>query len=111
MDIGHIILECHKNSVLDLTYKHFTDNDVFRLLMFCQKENFQIMTLNLSLNKITDIGAKYLSQSETIIKLNLCNNKITDIGVKILSTTKTIVNLNLGCNNITDVGGEIFIRE
>jgi hypothetical protein len=54
-----------------------------------RRQNTKILTLNLSCNKISDVGAsclaKALRTNRTLLSLNLAQNFITDAGAKAFS--------------------------
>eukprot|EP01084_Bolivina_argentea_P280475 479667_1 len=90
------------------------DDETVHILMGGLQQNNTITTLDLSYNKISDVGARRLSaflskKDNVLMALNLNNNQINDEGVThIASTLKNkhlqLIELDLSLNNVSDAG-------
>jgi hypothetical protein len=83
MDVKNIVDTCYKDGILNLYSNIVTDDILQGVLTYLTENENKYLKFNLISNKITDIGAKYLSESRTITTLDLVSNEITDIGGKI----------------------------
>ncbi|CAM4958263.1 unnamed protein product [Rotaria socialis] len=97
------IAECQDQPELDLGWSHLTDQDMSIVAYYCLYNNKTLLKLNLSSNKIGEIGAHYLADAlysnNTLTVLNLENNQIGDKGARSLSDAikhnKTLKELRL----------------
>lgn len=66
-------------------------------------ENTSIQILNVKINEITYVGAKYLAKMN-LIKLKISDNKIGNAGINALIKNKKIIHLSAKYNKIKDAG-------
>ena len=93
------------------------DDETIHILMGGLQQNNTISTLDLSYNKISDVGARrlstFLSNSDNVLMiLNLGNNQINDEGVGYIASTlknkqnSHLIELDLSLNNVNDDGAK-----
>ena len=93
------------------------DDETIHILMGGLQQNNTITTLDLSYNKISDVGARrlstFLSKSDNgLTILNLGNNQINDEGVGYIASTlknkqnSHLIELDLSLNNVNDDGAK-----
>ncbi len=88
----------------NLTFKHneLDDNGAFVLSQLFSS-NKTLISVNLSYNKITDVGAEKLAENSTLKTLVLTKNKIGNVGAKAFLDNSSLQSLCLVLNDkITD---------
>merc|ERR1711934_1193021 len=89
------------------------DDDLLEIL----SQNFSLTHLDLSHNKLSDVGAQmlseYLSQPCTLMYLNLADNQIYGEGGLLLGRAlhynSTLCELNMRLNRLGDMGGRVLL--
>ncbi|XP_028719950.1 nucleotide-binding oligomerization domain-containing protein 1 isoform X1 [Peromyscus leucopus] len=108
--LSFVLHHFHRQLALDLDNNNLNDYGVQEL----QPCFSRLTVIRLSVNQITDTGAKVLCEGLTkyriVTFLGLYNNQITDIGARyvaqILDECRSLTHLKLGKNRITSEGGK-----
>ncbi|XP_036038521.1 nucleotide-binding oligomerization domain-containing protein 1 isoform X1 [Onychomys torridus] len=108
--LSFVLHHFHRQLALDLDNNNLNDYGVQEL----QPCFSRLTVIRLSVNQITDTGAKVLCEGLTkyriVTFLGLYNNQITDIGARyvaqILDECRSLTHLKLGKNKITSEGGK-----
>ena len=89
----------YPDNYLDLSSQGITDDEVVQLVSALQACS-QMVSLNLSGNLVTDVGAEILSSSQHIESLDLSQNAITSRGFLVLLRNPKLQKLSLFNNRI-----------
>ncbi|KAJ1101715.1 hypothetical protein NDU88_006780 [Pleurodeles waltl] len=108
--LSFVICHLRKRLALELDNNNINDYGVKQLIPCFSK----LTVVRLSVNQITDLGVKVLSEELTkyniLTFLGLYNNLITDVGAKyvsdIIEGCTKLKYLKIGCNKITSEGGK-----
>ena len=100
--------------ILDLSSRELNDTDVFKIIRLLQRYP-TITKIDLSDNNISDYGAQILAKSlekenNNIVELDLAYNFISNAGAIFLSKIRYIRLLDLSGNDIFDAGAMAFIN-
>jgi Ran GTPase-activating protein (RanGAP) involved in mRNA processing and transport len=90
-------------NILSLVAMGITDKDMIVLAQYL-KEHPEIDTIDLHGNRLGDIGVITLSIIHSIKRLDVSDNKISDIGAKILAEKSKLSSLNINSNLIGTQG-------
>lgn len=97
-------LESNDGNLTELNLREkLAPGDLDKLLQALQR-NTCLKRLDLSYNKIGDIGAKDLAANKILYTLNLGGNRIGDPGAKDLAANTTLRVLDMSNNSIGDLG-------
>eukprot|EP00941_MAST-03F_sp_MAST-3F-sp1_P003636 g3636.t1 len=94
------------------------DDDLLEILIKGLKENRTITTLDLSHNKITDLGAQFIAEMlgkrSVVMHLSLADNQIHSEGARLLglalAKNTSVTNFNIRLNRLGDVGGAALVK-
>lgn len=84
---------------VSLAAMHIDDHDMMWIEKILEKYP-HIRSMNLSANRITNIGAKQLAQNKTLKELDISFNTIDDSGMKHFRKNHTILNLVYAAHDV-----------